>query len=237
MRLEVSLGTRSHPVPLYPPASRPPPPTRPPHPTAQSVVPARGTPSLLVFEGALRVHGLFDLLLNDAARLLGGDELDAPVLLAPTPFLHAALVSHAPRLLSPTNAQDPARVRHRLELKGLLPPWVLDRAAAILAVTQARARGGLCACVSLRACACERRGGGAMLALPGRRLQRTSRCCPPAPPLSLAAGRQLQLQLRHAPAHTSAQLAARRRRQQRRQRGGGGGSSGAPHTAAAGAAG
>lgn len=184
----------------------------------QSAVPLDGSQSLLVFEGALRVHGFFDFLLNESFRA-HGDECDVPTLLAPAQFAHASLAAvqhkvgvrasvaprrglgmlpwargalgrgrtharaHAcsvrchlpaasqgiprprlphcsvcapvpsacsgPRLLltahscaplqvvGASDARDPARAQHRLELRGAaLPAWVLDRLAGILAVTQ-----------------------------------------------------------------------------------------------------
>lgn len=55
------------------------------------------TQSMLAFEGALRVHGLFDFLLNESWRL-HGDECDVPLLLAPTQFLHGSLRAHQPKV-------------------------------------------------------------------------------------------------------------------------------------------
>ncbi|KAL4447618.1 hypothetical protein ABPG75_004837 [Micractinium tetrahymenae] len=102
----------------------------------QSAVPLDGSQSLLVFEGALRVHGLFDLLVNESFRS-HGDECDVPTLLAPAQFAHASLTAVQPKVLGVSDARDPGRAQHRLELRGAaLPPWVLDRLAAILAVTQ-----------------------------------------------------------------------------------------------------
>jgi hypothetical protein len=95
-----------------------------------------GSQSLLVFEGGLRVHGLFDFLLNESFRS-HGDECDVPLLLAPAQFAHASLQAAAPRALGPSDARDPGRAQHRLELRGAaLTPWVLDRLGAVLAVTQ-----------------------------------------------------------------------------------------------------
>ena len=56
-----------------------------------------GSQSLLAFEGALRVHGLFDFLLNDSHRA-HGDDCDVPLLLAPAQFAHAALRSLQPKV-------------------------------------------------------------------------------------------------------------------------------------------
>ncbi len=42
-----------------------------------------------------------------------------------------------PQVLGASDARDPALAQHRLEVRGAaLPPWVLDRLAGILAVTQ-----------------------------------------------------------------------------------------------------
>lgn len=53
-------------------------------------MPLDGSQSLLVFEGGLRVHGLFDFLLNESFRS-NGDECDVPSLLAPVQFQGASL--------------------------------------------------------------------------------------------------------------------------------------------------
>lgn len=58
--------------------------------TLQSAVPLDGSQSLLVFEGGLRVHGLFDFLFNESFRT-NGDACDVPMLLAPVQFSHASL--------------------------------------------------------------------------------------------------------------------------------------------------
>eukprot|EP00887_Chlorella_sp_A99_P003308 scaffold9.g3308.t1 len=101
-----------------------------------SAPPAEGTQSMAVLEGTLRVHGLFDFLLNESFRT-HGDECDVPTLLAPVPFVHAALVSAEPNPLSaPSAAPAGAAPQHRLLLRGLVPPWVVDRLACLLAVTQ-----------------------------------------------------------------------------------------------------
>lgn len=54
---------------------------------------ASGTQSMLLFEGGVRVHGLFDFLLNESWRLLG-DACDVPLLLSPVPFLLGTLRAH-----------------------------------------------------------------------------------------------------------------------------------------------
>lgn len=109
------------------------------------VAPAKeGTQSMAAFEGALRVHGLFDFLLNESFRC-HGDDCDVPLLLAPTQFLHASLVSIPARQLGVAAApaaavgaqlQQQPQQQHRMDLQGLLPPWVVDRLVGVLAVTQ-----------------------------------------------------------------------------------------------------
>ena len=77
------------PRPSLPPARSPVPAACPPAaPALQGS--SDGTQSLAVFEGAERVHGAFDLLLNECMRG-PGDEGEPPALLAPAPFLHGAL--------------------------------------------------------------------------------------------------------------------------------------------------
>jgi hypothetical protein len=106
-----------------------------------------GSQSLLVFEGAVRVHGLFDFLLNDSFTS-HGEDCDVPVLQSPSQFAHAALSASQPRLLGMSDSNQPGQAQHRLELRGAaLPPWVLDRLAAVLLVTQVRAAAG-CWCVA-----------------------------------------------------------------------------------------
>ena len=63
----------------------------------QSAVPLDGSQSLLVFEGAVRVHGLFDFLLNESFRS-HGDECDVPLLLAPVQFAQASLQAVQPKV-------------------------------------------------------------------------------------------------------------------------------------------
>ena len=63
-------------------------------------MPLDGSQSLLVFEGSLRVHGLFDFLLNESFRS-HGDECDVPTLLAPVQFAHASLRAFQPKVGGP----------------------------------------------------------------------------------------------------------------------------------------
>ena len=65
---------------------------------------AGGTQSVLVFEGSLRVHGLFDFLLNESWRL-HGDDCDVPVLLSPTSFLHGSLKALQPKVTGGNDGQ------------------------------------------------------------------------------------------------------------------------------------
>lgn len=87
---------------------------------------AEGTRSMLVFEGALRVHGVLELLLSRAFEL-HGDGCDVPLLLAPTQFEHASLVA--------CQVEAPGKA---LVLRGPhVPPWVADRVLSVLSETQA----------------------------------------------------------------------------------------------------
>ncbi len=92
-----------------------------------------GRRSALWFEGALRAHGLFELLLNRARALLD-DGADAPAILAPAHFAGAA-----PRafVLAGGGGAAAAGGAHHLALRGpALPPWVVDRVLAVLAAAQ-----------------------------------------------------------------------------------------------------
>lgn len=98
MQLALQLASRmafehNHAPGLLKPPSYPPP--VPLH--VQSAVPLDGSQSLLVFEGGLRVHGLFDFLLNESFRS-HGDECDVPTLLAPVHFQHACLKAAQPKV-------------------------------------------------------------------------------------------------------------------------------------------
>lgn len=53
--------------------------------------------SLLLFDGAAEVQGLFDFLLNEATRICGSD-CDVPQLLAPVAFPGACLKQHSVRV-------------------------------------------------------------------------------------------------------------------------------------------
>ena len=53
--------------------------------------------SLLLFDGAAEVQGLFDFLLNETTRICGSD-CDVPQLLAPVAFPGACLKQHSIRV-------------------------------------------------------------------------------------------------------------------------------------------
>ena len=50
---------------------------------------------MVCFEGRDQVHGLFDFLLNELTK---SDDVDVPLLLSPTPFLHGALSLAQPKV-------------------------------------------------------------------------------------------------------------------------------------------
>lgn len=116
---------------------------------------AEGTRSMLVFEGALRVHALFDFLLNRVFEL--SDEIcDVPLLLSPVQFTHAAVKKYtfsgatvtalgtntaatAPKSRSKGNgAATPMPTSYQLEIKGggCIPGWVSDRVLRVLSSSQ-----------------------------------------------------------------------------------------------------
>lgn len=53
--------------------------------------------SLLFFSGSSEVHGAFDFLFTEAFKL-AGDDCDVPLLLAPVPFMNAALHQLKPKV-------------------------------------------------------------------------------------------------------------------------------------------
>eukprot|EP00891_Asterochloris_glomerata_P009948 jgi/Astpho2/9948/Aster-x1619 len=87
--------------------------------------------SLLLFDGAAEVQGLFDFLLNEATRICGSD-CDVPQLLAPVAFPGACLKQHSVRMLPPPSEVGKVG-QHRLEVRGLLPPWVVTRLVSAIA--------------------------------------------------------------------------------------------------------
>ncbi|KAL6778007.1 hypothetical protein ACKKBG_A16565 [Auxenochlorella protothecoides x Auxenochlorella symbiontica] len=107
-------------------------------PQDQSAIPAAGTCSLLSFQDEEGVHGLFDFLLNEAFRA-AGDEADVPLLLAPVPFLHGAMVAARPKLLSSVEVRGGSAAssqQFRMELRGLTPAWTVDRLVQLLGSRQ-----------------------------------------------------------------------------------------------------
>ena len=106
------------------------------------------TRSMLVFSGALRVHALFDFLLNRAFTLLD-TVCDVPILLAPIQFTHAAIKKFTLTMTNSTSAvaagkggarakgnnnkSTGANTLHTLDVKGgIIPGWVSDRLLRVL---------------------------------------------------------------------------------------------------------
>jgi protein downstream neighbor of Son len=106
------------------------------------------TRSMLVFNGALQVHALFDFLLNRAFTLLD-NVCDVPVLLAPVQFTHAAIKKFTLSATTSTAAVaaggagtskgarkghvNTAKTLHTLDVKGgMIPGWVADRLLCVL---------------------------------------------------------------------------------------------------------
>lgn len=85
----------------------------------------QGEKSMLYFEGAHRVHGVFEFLLNENS--LHGDTCDVPIILAPVAFVNAALKRPAIHRLLPLSNGT-----YRFELKGVLPCWVVYRISKAL---------------------------------------------------------------------------------------------------------
>ncbi|EIE24517.1 hypothetical protein COCSUDRAFT_61947 [Coccomyxa subellipsoidea C-169] len=105
----------------------------------QSAAGVDGKPaSLVFFEGASRVHGLFEHLLSEAAT--SAEHADVPLLISPVPFLGASIQQLQPQLLPSVDTQTAAGAAcqggHRMEVRGLMPPWVLDRLYAVLCDSQ-----------------------------------------------------------------------------------------------------
>jgi hypothetical protein len=95
-----------------------------------------GNKSLLWFKGGQRMHGLFELLLNEGLKTLHTDGCDVPTILAPVPFMNAA-VSMPTMKTIPTVASS-----FRAEIRGVLAPWVCDRMLSVLASSSRRSNSG-----------------------------------------------------------------------------------------------
>ncbi|CAL5222421.1 g4783 [Coccomyxa viridis] len=93
--------------------------------------------SLLYFDDRPQAHGLFEFLMHET---LGSSEaVDVPMLLGPVPFVGATFHQHVPHMLPHMGSRrDGERKRgaHKLELRGVLPPWVLDRLCHVLEEAQ-----------------------------------------------------------------------------------------------------
>jgi hypothetical protein len=106
------------------------------------------TRSMLVFNGALQVHALFDFLLNRGFTLLDS-VCDVPVLLAPVQFTHAAIKKYTLNATAASAAvaskgagksQVPTtKTLYTLDVKGgMIPGWVSDRLLRVLTSEDSR---------------------------------------------------------------------------------------------------
>ncbi|KAL3163208.1 hypothetical protein ABBQ32_009610 [Trebouxia sp. C0010 RCD-2024] len=86
--------------------------------------------SLLYFEGHLEVQGLFEYLFNERRKLCG-EECDVPLLMAPVPFPAACLKQLHLKVLGASESARGKTMQHKLEMKGSIPPWVLDRLTGV----------------------------------------------------------------------------------------------------------
>jgi len=103
------------------------------------------TRSMLLFNGALQVHALFDFLLNRAFTLLDS-VCDVPLLLAPVQFTHAAIkkytltataasaaVASGTRKGARKGQVNTSKTLHTLDVKGgMIPGWVAVRLLRVL---------------------------------------------------------------------------------------------------------
>ncbi|KAL0042445.1 hypothetical protein WJX77_012634 [Trebouxia sp. C0004] len=87
--------------------------------------------SLLYFEGPVEVQGLFEYLFNESRRFCG-EGCDVPLLMAPVAFPSACLKQLHPKVLGASDSVKGKAVQHRLEMKGSIPPWVLDRFTGVI---------------------------------------------------------------------------------------------------------
>ena len=84
----------------------------------------QGSRSVLLFEGAVRVHGLFDALIN---MLHTNDDCDVPLIISPVTFRNGSLE----RLrIKETNLNDGQTVLEMNEL--FIPPWVISRLLVLM---------------------------------------------------------------------------------------------------------
>ncbi|GAQ78870.1 hypothetical protein KFL_000200220 [Klebsormidium nitens] len=87
--------------------------------------------SLLFFEGADAVHGLYDTLLNHREFFPSNTLTDAPPLISPVPFANAALKT--PRAMTRKMKQANGSVGYSLELTdALVAPWIISRVCEAL---------------------------------------------------------------------------------------------------------
>jgi hypothetical protein len=106
------------------------------------------TRSMLVFNGALQVHALFDFLLNRAFTLLD-NVCDVPVLISPVQFANAAIKKFALAATSATASAAAAgtskavrvskgqvntvKTLYTVDVKGgMIPGWVADRLLRVI---------------------------------------------------------------------------------------------------------
>lgn len=119
---------------------------------------SEGTRSALLFRGALRVHGLFDFLLNYAASSLTAPGCDVPILMAPVQFTNANVKKFH---VEASVGMHAGSAVHCLEIKGggsgygggtgggnmvatngpgahgaIVPMWVVDRVLNTLSMAQ-----------------------------------------------------------------------------------------------------
>eukprot|EP00890_Picochlorum_soloecismus_P002753 jgi/Picsp_1/3479/NSC_06317-R1_protein len=84
----------------------------------------QGSRSVLLFEGAVRVHGLFDVLMN---VLHTNDDCDVPLIISPVAFRNGSLE----RLrIKESNLNDGQTVLEMSEL--FIPPWVVSRLLVLM---------------------------------------------------------------------------------------------------------
>lgn len=90
----------------------------------------QGARSILVFQGALRVHGMFDILLNKAIGGMSHDDCDVPCVHAPRPFRNATMVK------IPCQIQSSTTITIGGSHTSWIPPWTIRRILQCLVATQ-----------------------------------------------------------------------------------------------------